>query len=257
MAPSKSPNGVALSPSLATDPLPTVKINNSSLGDIKSSLDDIVKKHLLDQSFTPSLLHPTVHLALGYSSILFAAAGVLYSLKVEFEDSKPVLWVSVIGYMILQSALWGWKRWVEGGEVFRGKRRRMVKRIETDHIQILSSTTLLPPPSPTLTLSPHSRPSSPIITPSSTLPSSPSVSSLSSSPSSEGGPSYLLHLTLSTTSNNGKSLLRKARVVSGKSVGDFIDTDGGVEEGEVGRWVGGLLSEAGLIGAEEEGAKED
>ena len=155
------------SSSLATDPLPTVKVNNANLGEIKGALDEIVKKvgrelvdvvlralaapwsrihpptmirlvssrllactlradtsqHLIDQSFTPSLVHPTVHLVLGYSSILFSLGGVLYSLRVSFEESKPVLWVAVVGYMVLQSALWAWKRWVEKGEVFRGKRR--------------------------------------------------------------------------------------------------------------------------------------
>lgn len=54
---------------------------------------------------------------------------MLYSLRVSFEESKPVLWISVIGYFVLQTALWAWKRWVEGGEVFRGKRRRVIKRV--------------------------------------------------------------------------------------------------------------------------------
>lgn len=69
------------------------------------------------------------------------------------------------------------------------------------------------------------------------------------------GPTYLVHLELSTTSNNGKSLIHKSRVVSGKGVGLFVDEEGGVEEGEVRRWLAGLLSDAGLAGAEEEGLK--
>jgi hypothetical protein len=97
-------------------------------------------QHLIDQSFTPSLVHPTVHLVLGYSSILFSLGGVLYSLRVSFEESKPVLWVAVVGYMVLQSALWAWKRWVEKGEVFRGKRRRMVKRVSDSRIAPLHPT---------------------------------------------------------------------------------------------------------------------
>jgi hypothetical protein len=32
------------SSSLATDPLPTVKVNNANLGEIKGALDEIVKK---------------------------------------------------------------------------------------------------------------------------------------------------------------------------------------------------------------------
>jgi hypothetical protein len=60
----------------------------------------------------------------------------------------------------------------------------------------------------------------------------------------------MIHLSLSTTSNKGKSLLRKSRIVAGRGVGGFVDVDGGVEQGEVGRWLGGLLTEAGLVGAE-------
>jgi signal peptidase complex subunit 2 len=86
-------------------------------------------QYLTEQSFTPSNLNPSIHLALGYSSVLLSLGGMLYSLRVSFEESKPVLWISVIGYFVLQGALWAWKRWVEGGEVFRGKRRRVIKRV--------------------------------------------------------------------------------------------------------------------------------
>lgn len=50
MAPRKGvPNGATLSPvpsssSLTSDPHPTVKVNNANLSDIKSALDDVVKK---------------------------------------------------------------------------------------------------------------------------------------------------------------------------------------------------------------------
>ncbi|KIR77636.1 hypothetical protein I306_05372 [Cryptococcus gattii EJB2] len=192
--------------SLATDPLPTVTVNNANIAEIKSALDDIFKTYLLDQSFTPSLLHPTVHLALGYSSVVLALSSVLYSLRVSFEDSKPVLWVAVVGYSLLQTALWGWKRWVEKDEVFKGKRRRMVKRIETDHLQVITSTQL--------------------------------------------ATRYVVHLALSTTSNNGKSLIHKSRVVVARGVGELVDEDGGVEEGEVKRWLAGVLREAGVVGVD-------
>jgi signal peptidase complex subunit 2 len=64
-------------------------------------------------------------------------------------------------------------------------------------------------------------------------------------------------LTLSTTSNNGKSLLHKSRLISGRYVGEFVEVDGGVEVGEVKRWVGGLLAEAGLPGVEDGGKKDE
>lgn len=40
-----------------------------------------------------------------------------------------MLWLAVGAYGVLQAALWAWKRWVERGEVFCGKRRRVVKRV--------------------------------------------------------------------------------------------------------------------------------
>jgi signal peptidase complex subunit 2 len=87
------------------------------------------------------------------------------------------------------------------------------------------------------------------------LPSiSPKTPSDTSAPLGEG-PSYILRLELETKSNNGKSLIHKSRVVSGKGVGQLVDADGGVELGEVRRWVAGVLSDAGLVGAEEEGLK--
>lgn len=142
-------------------------------------------------------------------------------------------------------------------------------QIETDHLRAITSTSLDPPSAPQITFSPHNRPS----TPSSSSPSSPrSISSIELSTSgsadalpkiqptqseqSQGeAPTYILHLELSTTSNNGKSLIHKARVVNGKGVGQFVNAEGGVEQGEVRRWVAGVLSDAGLVGAEEEGGK--
>lgn len=44
-------------------------------------------------------------------------------------------------------------------------------------------------------------------------------------------------------------------MVSGTGVGGFVDEQGGVEEGEVRRWLAGLLGDAGLAGAEAEGLK--
>jgi hypothetical protein len=40
-------------------------------------------------------------------------------------------------------------------------------------------------------------------------------------------------------------------------VGEFIDSAGGVEEGVVKRWVGGLLTDAGLAGTGDQGEKEE
>lgn len=45
--------------------------------------------------------------------------------------------------------------------------------------------------------------------------------------------------------------------MSGRGVGEFVDEQGGVEEGEVTRWLAGLLGDAGLVGAEDAGVKNE
>lgn len=62
---------------------------------------------------------------------------------------------------------------------------------------------------------------------------------------------YVVHLALSTTSNNGKSLIHKSRVVVARGVGELVDEAGGVEEGEVKRWLAGVLREAGVVGVDD------
>jgi hypothetical protein len=54
-------------------------------------------------------------------------------------------------------------------------------------------------------------------------------------------------------------LLHKSRITSGRYVGEFVDGEGGVEEGEVKRWLGGLLGDAGLASTDagQEGLKDE
>jgi hypothetical protein len=64
-------------------------------------------------------------------------------MKMEFEESKYITWFGVSSYFILQGVIWAWKRWVERGEVFNGKRRRMVKRVSNFSLQASLSATRL------------------------------------------------------------------------------------------------------------------
>lgn len=52
-------------------------------------------------------------------------------------------------------------------------------------------------------------------------------------------------------------MIHKSRVIAGKGIGEFVDLNGGVEEGMVTRWLSSLLVDAGLPGAEEEGKKDE
>jgi hypothetical protein len=67
------------------------------------------------------------------------------------------------------------------------------------------------------------------------------------------GPTYALTLLYTHTTNSGKSLIRKAKIIEGKGVGEFFDSRGGLEEALVEAWVTRLV--ASMIGNED--TKED
>lgn len=58
----------------------------------------IVVRQLLSQPelFQQNHTHTDVKLGLGWASVLVAAGTALYGWKVEFEKSKPLVWVGVI-----------------------------------------------------------------------------------------------------------------------------------------------------------------
>lgn len=56
------------------------------------------------------------------------------------------------------------------------------------------------------------------------------------------GPTYSLTLLYTHTTNSGKSLIRKAKIIEGRGVGEFFDVNGGLEESLIEDWVIGLVS---------------
>ena len=46
-------------------------------------------------------IHTDVRLALGWTGVLIAGATALYSYRLEYEKSKPVIWIGLIVYVIL------------------------------------------------------------------------------------------------------------------------------------------------------------
>lgn len=57
------------------------------------------------------------------------------------------------------------------------------------------------------------------------------------------GPTYSLTLLYTHTTNSGKSLIRKAKIIEGRGVGEFFDSDGGLEETFVDTWVTDLMAD--------------
>lgn len=57
---------------------------------------------------------------LGYGSCLLAGGAFLFEYYSSFEEAKPVLWVSVIVFWILQAISWIYTSFVEKNEIFVG-----------------------------------------------------------------------------------------------------------------------------------------
>jgi len=94
-----------------------VKVNNANVVELKNACDDALKRVCLPLPFPPSPktltpaptqflsrpdlfkqqhLHTDVRLALGWAGVGVALFTGLYGWKVEFEKSKPVVWVGLI-----------------------------------------------------------------------------------------------------------------------------------------------------------------
>jgi len=93
-----------------------------------------------------------VRLGLGWAGVFVAAGTALYGYKIDFEKSKPVVWVGLILYILITALQTLYAYFVEGDIVYVGKRKTFSKRIMTERITI-SSTALPSSPAPSYTLS--------------------------------------------------------------------------------------------------------
>ncbi|KLO14129.1 hypothetical protein SCHPADRAFT_826911 [Schizopora paradoxa] len=187
-----------------------IKVNNMNMTELKNACDDAVKK-LLSQPdlFIENHTHTDVKLALGWASVLIAGATALYGWKVEFEQSKPLVWTGVILYVILTSLSTLYSFFVEKNTVFVGKRKMLAKRIETERIIISSQTD---------------------------FPSSAPAKGAAHEP-----PKYSVTLQYVRSSNSGKSLLAKSTVNSVKGYNEFFDEAGTMDQERFEKWLAGLV----------------
>ncbi|PHH81305.1 hypothetical protein CDD82_1049 [Ophiocordyceps australis] len=96
------------------------KINPYNLADLKNTSDDTIPNYLNSLKFRQSSYLVDVRLALGYSSIVIAAACGLWDYKFGFESTKLYTAVAVAVYTILDCALIFWLSEVEKGTVYQG-----------------------------------------------------------------------------------------------------------------------------------------
>ncbi|KII87709.1 hypothetical protein PLICRDRAFT_141656 [Plicaturopsis crispa FD-325 SS-3] len=130
-----------LSVSVPPDSRDVIRVNNANLTELKNACDDAVKRHLSrPELFNQIHAHTDVRLALGWAGVFTAAATGLYGWKVEFEQSKPVVWAGLILYVVLTVLQTLYAYFVEGDIVFVGKRKTFSKRIVTERITLSSHT---------------------------------------------------------------------------------------------------------------------
>ncbi|KAF8627112.1 hypothetical protein AX15_004539 [Amanita polypyramis BW_CC] len=189
-----------------------VKVNNASLTELKNACDDALKRFLSrPELFKQIHLHTDVRLGLGWLSVVIAAATALYGYKVEFEKSKPVVWVGVVLYVVLTTLQTLYAYFVQKDTVFVGKRKTFSKRIITERITIDSRT----------------------------IPAKKVSSSSNATP-----PTYTLSLIYLRSTSGGKSLLARGKTRGSQSYSEFFDEKGTMNQEKFERWVGELVENA-------------
>jgi len=171
----------------------------------KHACDDALKRYLARPDLFKQIhVHTDVRLALGWLSVFVAAGTAFYGYKIEFEKSKPVVWVGLILYILLTTVQTLYAYFIEGEVVFVGKRKTFSKRIITERITISSSTIPVKKSTP---------------------------------------PTYQLQLNYVRSTSGGKSLLAKGKTRGGREYNAFFDEKGTMDQERFERWVGELVEE--------------
>jgi signal peptidase complex subunit 2 len=181
----------------------TIKVNNASVSELKHACDDALKRFLSRPDlFKQQHLHTDVRLALGWAGVGVAGFTGLYGWKVEFEKSKPVVWVGLIVYFLLTAVQTLYAYFIEGDIVFVGKRKTFSKRIITERLTITSNTEPVKKHTP---------------------------------------PAYALSATYVQSASGGKSLLARGKANESRTYNAFFDEAGVMNQAVFEQWVGGLV----------------
>ncbi|KAJ3783307.1 microsomal signal peptidase 25 kDa subunit-domain-containing protein [Lentinula aff. detonsa] len=191
---------------IAPEDREVIKVNNANVTELKNACDDAVKRYLSrPELFNQIHLHTDVRLGLGWASVFVAAGTAFYGYKVEFEKSKPVVWVGLIVYMFLTVVQSLYAYLIEGDIVYVGKRKTFSRRIVSERITLYSRTT------PAKKMSP---------------------------------PSYNLSISYVRSASSGKSLLAKGKTQRVEGYNAFFDEEGTMDQERFEKWVGELVEEA-------------
>ncbi|RMZ26363.1 hypothetical protein D0859_09582 [Hortaea werneckii] len=98
------------------------KISPHSLPDLKNTTDDALGNYLRGLNFQQDNSKLDTRLAIGYTSVLIAAATFVADYKLGWEATKGWTAVAVVCYGILNAAFTYWMWGVEKGLVFEGKK---------------------------------------------------------------------------------------------------------------------------------------
>ncbi|KAI7236894.1 hypothetical protein KC330_g3466 [Hortaea werneckii] len=109
------------------------KISPHSLPDLKNTTDDALGNYLRGLNFQQDNSKLDTRLAIGYTSVLIAAATFVADYKLGWEATKGWTAVAVVCYGILNAAFTYWMWGVEKGLVFEGKK-------DGKHISLASKT---------------------------------------------------------------------------------------------------------------------
>ncbi|KAK7204606.1 signal peptidase complex subunit 2 [Myxozyma melibiosi] len=96
------------------------KVNIYAVPDLKNATDDEISRIMTSQGYTQKFTLIDIRLALGFSSVIVAAAASYYDFKVGFEAAKKYTAIGVTVYFVLNAllTLWIWKG--EKGTVYEG-----------------------------------------------------------------------------------------------------------------------------------------
>lgn len=98
------------------------RISPYSLSELKNTTDDALGNYLRGLQFKQDNSKLDVRLAVGYTSVLIAAATFVADYKLGWEATKHWTALAVVAYAILNGVFTYWMWAVEKGLVFEGTR---------------------------------------------------------------------------------------------------------------------------------------
>ncbi|KAG8778688.1 hypothetical protein FRC15_010616 [Serendipita sp. 397] len=201
-------------PPLSESPEEVKVSNNANATELKLACDDALRRYIArpDTSFRTVNRHTDVKLALGWAGVLVAGLTAAYGYKVEFEKSKPAMWVGVVLYVILSGAQTLYAYLIEGDTVFVGKRKTYAKRVESERIRVDAKSISAQP-----------------------------SKAVSSTPSATNAPSYQLSMSYVRTTNSGKTVIHMGKERVEASYATFFDSEGRMDIAKFESWVSSAM----------------